>query len=222
MPWLTGAGTGTRIARVVMEEEYSVMGAGARAGRRGRAGAGGRGGAPYRRAARRVPARAGRTAAERRSKRPARRGSTRVKGGGGGRLGGYARIPPRGEGSGETGGRWSPARTDRPTRGDADEEGGVGHGGAGAGESRHQEAAGGREREKRRPGDSSPAPLRLRSDLREASLAGEVGGDLRQAPEPRQHAPPFPDAPASRLGTSARRRAEASESCTVPPDRQVS
>ena len=32
MPWLTGAGTGTRIARVVMEEEYSVMGArGARA-----------------------------------------------------------------------------------------------------------------------------------------------------------------------------------------------
>ena len=88
MPWLTGAGTGTRIARVVMEEEYSVMGAGARAGRRGRAGAGGRGGAPYRRAAQRVPARAGRTAAERRSKRPARRGSTRVKGGGGGRLGG--------------------------------------------------------------------------------------------------------------------------------------
>ena len=62
-----------------------------------RAGAEGRGqGRRLRRAAR-----AGRSAAERRSKRPARRGSTRVKGGGGGRLGGYARIPHRGEGSGE-------------------------------------------------------------------------------------------------------------------------
>ena len=39
MPWLTGAGTGTRTARVVMEEEYSVMArAGARAGGGGRAG----------------------------------------------------------------------------------------------------------------------------------------------------------------------------------------
>ena len=32
-------------------------------------------------------------------------------------------------------------RTDRPSRGDAGEEGGVGHGGAGAGASRHREAA---------------------------------------------------------------------------------
>ena len=139
-----------------------------------------------------------------------------------GQAGGLRQNTTSGGGSGETGGRWSAARTDRPTRGDADEEGGVGHGGAGAGESRHQEAAGGREREKRRPGDSSPAPLRLRSDLREASLADEVGEDLRQAPEPRQHAPPFPAAPASRLGSSARRRAEASESCPVAPTDQVS
>ena len=114
-------------------------------------------------------------------------------------------------------------RTDRPTRGDADEEGGVGHGGAGAGASRHQEA-GGRARAREAPAGRqlTPAPLRLRSDLREASLADEVGEDLRQAPEPRQHAPPFPAAPASRLGSSARRRAEASESCPVPPTDQVS
>ena len=62
MPWLIGAGTGTRIARVVMEEEYSVMGA--RGGKGRRRGEGRGQGQRLRRAARRVPARAGRTAAE--------------------------------------------------------------------------------------------------------------------------------------------------------------
>ena len=58
MPGLTGAGTGTTIARAVMEEECSVLGrAGARAGWRG-----GHGVAEGR--ARGVPARADRTAAE--------------------------------------------------------------------------------------------------------------------------------------------------------------
>ena len=66
------------------------------------------------------------------------------------------------------------------------------------------------------------SPFLLRGDLREARRADEVGEDLRQAPEPRQHAPPFPAAPASHLGSSARRRAEASESCPVPTTDQVS
>ena len=58
--------------------------------------------------------------------------------------------------------------------------------------------------------------------LREASRADEGGGDLRQALDPRQHAPPFPAAPASRLGTSVPRQAEAPESCPVPSTDQVS
>ena len=58
--------------------------------------------------------------------------------------------------------------------------------------------------------------------LREVSRAAAVGGDLRQALEPRQHAPPFPAAPASRLGTSVPRQAEAPESCPVPSTDQVS
>ena len=87
MPWLTGAGTGTRIARVVMEEEYSVMGArGARAG--GGQGAGGRGGP--RGVCLRVPAAPPRSTAARDLHE---RVATRVKGGGGaGRWrGGYTR-----------------------------------------------------------------------------------------------------------------------------------
>ena len=62
----------------------------------------------------------------------------------------------------------------------------------------------------------------MRGDLREASLAAEVGEDLRQAPEPPQHAPPFLAAPAARLGPSARRQAEAPESCPVVSTDQVS
>ena len=76
---------------------------------------------------------------------------------------------------------------------------------------------GGRERARRCPSGST-APLRLRGNLREASLAAEVGEDLRQAPEPPQHAPPFLAAPAARLGPSARRQAEAPESCPVAPE----
>ena len=45
-----------------------------------------------------------------------------------------------------------------------------------------------------------------------------MGEDLRQAPEPPQHAPPFLAAPAARLGPSARRQAEAPESCPVAPE----
>ena len=89
MPWLTGAGTGTRIARVVMEEEYSVMGARGGKGRR-------RGGMA--RAARGVPARADRTAAEH-TPRPRSAAASdlhervaRVKGGGGAGCGATPEI----------------------------------------------------------------------------------------------------------------------------------
>ena len=131
MPWLTGAGTGTRIARVVMEEEYSVMGAGA-TGPAGRRGAEGRGG----RAARRVPARAGRAAAAASDLREGGRRASRAVAGAG--WGEATNLNLGGGGE-----RGLVERTDRPTRGDADEEGGVGHGGAGAGASRHREAAAG-------------------------------------------------------------------------------
>ena len=50
----------------------------------------------------------------------------------------------------------------------------------------------------------------MRGDLREASLAAEVGEDLRQAPEPPQHAPPFgfppPLPPASARARAGRPR----------------
>ena len=79
MPWLTGAGTGTRIARVVMEEEYSVMGArGARAG--GGQGAGGRGGP--RGVCLRVPAAPPRSAAASDLREGGRRASRAVAGAG--------------------------------------------------------------------------------------------------------------------------------------------
>jgi hypothetical protein len=101
-------------------------------------------------------ARAGRSAAERRSKRPARRGPTRVKGGGGGRLGGYARIPHRGEGSGEIQGAGGALRApidrreEMPMRKVASATGAPVPARAAT-----RRRAGGREREKRRPGDSS-------------------------------------------------------------------
>ena len=105
-------------------------------------------------------------------------------------------------------------------RRDADEEGGVGHGGAGAGASRHREAAAGASaRGAARAANRQHCAL---CDLRKVSRAAAVGGDLRQALEPRQHAPPFPAAPASRLGTSVPRQAEAPESCPVPSTDQVS
>ena len=88
MPGLTGAGTGTTIARAVVEEECSVMGArggkGRLEGERARCGRGARAGCacacrPYGRGAHA-------TAVERRSKRPARAGLRASKGSGGGRL----------------------------------------------------------------------------------------------------------------------------------------
>ena len=189
-----------------------------RAGGGGQVGQGRR----LRRAARRVPARAGRTAAERRSKRPARRGSTRVKGGGGGRAVAGGLHPGRGGGEGALVERCSHRSTE--TRREADEEGGVAPGGAGAGASRHREAAGRRARAREAPPErrAHSSPLRLRGNCARRAGLTRAGEDLRRAPEPRQHAPPFPAAPASRLGPLARRRAEAPESCTVPPTDQVS
>ena len=108
-------------------------------------------------------------------------------------------------------------------RRDADEEGGVGHGGAGAGASRHREAAAGASaRGAARAASRQHSALCACANLREVSRAAAVGGDLRQALEPRQHAPPFSAAPASRLGTSVPRQAEAPESCPVPSTDQVS
>ena len=110
------------------------------------------------------------------------------------------------------------------TRRDADEEGGVAPGGAGAGASRHREAAGRRARAREAPPErrAHSSPLRLRGDCARRAGLTRAGEDLRRAPEPRQHAPLFPAAPASRLGPLARRRAEAPESCTVAPTAQVS
>ena len=75
-----------------------------------------------------------------------------------------------------------------------------------------------RARARRRP-SGSIAPLRLRGDLREASRAADLSILSLYRPEPPQHAPPFPAAPASSLGLSARRQAEAPESCPVAPMR---
>ena len=67
----------------------------------------------------------------------------------------------------------------------------------------------------------STASLRLRGNLREASRAADLSIPSLYRPSP-QHAPPFPAAPASRLGLSARRQAEAPESCPVASTDQVS
>ena len=93
-------------------------------------------------------------------------------------------------------------RTDRPSRGDAGEEGGVGHGGAGAGASRHREAAGGRERARHRPSDSSQLRLcACEATCARASLADEVGGDRathKRAMPRRRPSPPPPPAASAR------------------------
>ena len=163
MPWLTGAGTGTTIARAVLEEERD----GARGGKgEGPAGGGGHGVAEGR--ARGVPARADRTAAEH-TPRPWSAAASDL----------HERVCARqravaGAGCGASG---SAARTARPTRGGADEEGSVGPGGAGAGASRHREAAA-RARGAARAAASKwqQSAFAPRGDLREAIRADEGGG----------------------------------------------
>ena len=137
MPWLTGAGTGTRMARVVMEEEYSVMArAGARAGGGGRAG--GRSGP--RGVCLRVPAARPRSAAA----SDLHEQVARVKGGGGA---GCGATPEHHLGEGRRGGssgallapidrdekrcrrgRWRRTRRRRCRREPPPEEGGRAHG----------------------------------------------------------------------------------------------
>ena len=195
-----------RKAAALLEEEYSVMGAGATgpAGRRGAEGWGGR-------AARRVPARAGRAAAAASDLREGGRRASRAVAGAG--WGEATNLNLGGGGE-----RGQVERTDRPSRGDADEEGGVGHGGAGAGASRHQEAGGQARAREAPPGRQLTAPLRLRSDLREASLADEVGGDLathKRAMSRRRPSPPPPPAASARARAGGPRHLRAAR-CRRP------